>query len=329
MTIPIIEDHGPNEVLRRLSNPYWFQALGCVLGFDWHSSGITTTVCGALKEGVKGLEVDLGLFVAGGKGGASRKTPTEVQAFSEKLGRDLTHLAYASRMSAKVDNTAVQDGYQLYHHNLFFTSDGQWAVVQQGMNENNRMARRYHWLGEKVHSFVCEPHAAICAEGKEQTLNLVAHESGSARRTITWLAAEEEPETVLADLKRVQHVSLPHRHHILTEDLDLRHLENVLHAAHDARPHDFEALLALKGLGPKSLRALTLVSEVVYGAPASLRDPATYSFAHGGKDGHPFPVDRVTYDQTIHFLNIALHRAKLGYSEKLDAFKRLASLAKT
>jgi hypothetical protein len=212
ITLAIITDYGPEEMLRRMSHPYWFQAFGCILGFDWHSSGVTTTLCGALKEGVKGIEKDIDLFVAGGKGRTSRRTPAEIEGWGEAISLDPAPLVYASRMSAKVDSAAVQDDYQLYHHNFLFTSRGAWAVVQQGMNEANRYARRYHWLSESVHDFVNEPHAAVLSVAKGQALNLVASESDRARSTIAEIATEEKPEKILADLKKLKTLTLPARH---------------------------------------------------------------------------------------------------------------------
>ncbi|MBI4286917.1 MAG: DUF763 domain-containing protein [Chloroflexi bacterium] len=328
MTIAIVEDYGPEEVLRRMADPVWFQAFGCLLGFDWHSSGLTTTVSGALKEGLKDIESELGLYVAGGKGAASRKTPGEIQQVSESLGRDLSFLAYASRMAAKVDSAALQDGYQLYHHSFLFTARGQWAVVQQGMNTETRYARRYHWLGEKLKDFVCEPHSAIAAQRREpEVLNLVAAEGDANRQAIAFIAREEHPEKVVRDVEKLKHLSFPERHHIVTaEDISLQHLNKVLLSTYEQRPESFEALLALKGVGARTLRALSLAAELVYGAPASLRDPAAYSFAHGGKDGHPYPVNRRTYDETIAFLETALRRAGLGQQDKVEALRRLRQL---
>lgn len=228
ITIVIVSDFGPDEMLHRLSHPYWFQAFGCVLGFDWHSSGVTTTLCGALKEGVKGLEKDLGFFVAGGKGGTSRKTPAELESWGETIGFNPTPLVYASRMSAKVDNNAVQDSYQLYHHNFFFTSRGNWAVVQQGMNETNHYARRYHWLGEKVTDFVNEPHSAILSETRGTTLNLVAGESSPARTTITEIATETKPENLLVDLKKLTTLTLPAHHPLTVTDIHPESLRKIV-----------------------------------------------------------------------------------------------------
>ncbi len=322
ITIIIIREFGAEEMLRRLADPFWFQAFGCVLGYDWHSSGVTTTVCGALKEGLKGLE-ELGFFVAGGKGRTSRKTPKEIENYGHLLKVSPSSLIYASRMSAKVDNSALQDGYQLYHHCFFFTKEGAWTVVQQGMNETNHYARRYHWLGEKVTDFVCEPHNAICSQGFGQTLNLVALESGGARKVITQIATEEKPEKITAELKKLKTLNLPPRHRLNLQDISPEHLTKILLVTYEQKPPDFESLLRLEGVGPKTLRALSLISELVYGVPVSYRDPARYSFAHGGKDGYPYPVDRKTYDQSIEFLHQAVSKAKIGDTEKLQALKRL------
>ncbi|MBM4454253.1 MAG: DUF763 domain-containing protein [Chloroflexi bacterium] len=323
ITIAITAEFGPVEMLHRLSDPYWFQAFGCVLGYDWHSSGVTTTVCGALKEGVKGLENELGLFVAGGKGKTSRKTPSEIESFGDKLNADPSKLVYASRMSAKVDSSAVQDGYQLYHHVFVCTKDGAWSVVQQGMNEDNRYARRYHWLGEKVTDFVCEPHSAICTEAAAKTLNLVAVESTPARDTIIQVANQQKPEKLLNELKKLKSLTLPARHSLLLEDIHPDRLSKTLLITYERQPQNFETLLGLEGVGAKTLRALSLISELVYEVPVSLRDPARYSFAHGGKDGIPYPVDRNSYDKSIEILHQALERARIGDTEKLAAFKRL------
>jgi hypothetical protein len=323
ITIVTVTEFGVEEMLRRLSDPYWFQAFGCVLGYDWHSSGVTTTVCGAIKEGMKGLENELGLFVAGGKGRISRKTPTEIENTGHLLKGNPSSLVYASRMSAKVDNSALQDGYQLYHHSFFFTKEGSWAVVQQGMNEANRYARRYHWLGERVSDFVCEPEAAICSQAKGEALNLVALESTEAREVITQVAAEQKPNKIVGQLKRLKTLSLPKREYVNLEDIHPDRLGKIFLAAYEHKPKDFESLLALEGIGPKTLRALSLISELVYDTPVSLRDPARYSFAHGGKDGYPYPVDKKTYDGSVQFLSQALDKAKIGNNEKLEAFRRL------
>lgn len=325
ISIAIVTEYGPQEMLRRLSDPFWFQALGCVLGFDWHSSGVTTTVCGALKEGTKDLQTDLGLFIAGGKGRTSRKTPSEIELVGPNLKTDAASLVYASRMAAKVDNTALQDGYQLYHHVFFFTRDGSWAVVQQGMNDINSYARRYHWLGEAVTNFVCEPHAAICSQGKGDVLNFVATESEPARDTITQIVNEDKPDKLIEQLKKLQTLDLPQRHHLELQDIHPDRLAKIFVHTYEQQPENFERLLGLEGVGPKTLRALSLISELVYDVPVSLRDPARYSFAHGGKDGHPYPVDRKTYDNSIEMLHQALEKARLGDTDKIAALKRLRS----
>jgi uncharacterized protein len=323
ITIVIVSEYGPQEMLRRMSHPYWFQAFGCILGFDWHSSGVTTTLCGALKEGIKGLEKDLGLYVAGGKGRTSRQTPSEIKNWGELISLNPEPLVYASRMSAKVDTSAVQDGYQLYHHVFLFTADGSWAVVQQGMNETTRYARRYHWLGEAVSDFVNEPHSAILSETSGETLNLVASESDPARTTITEIATTEKPEKLLSEMKHLQTLELPRRHQIYVQDLHPDSLSKILISTYERQPHDFEQLLGLSGVGPKTIRALSLISELVHGVVPSYRDPARYSFAHGGKDGIPYPVDKTTYDQSIELLRKAIGRAKLDITEKKAAMGRL------
>jgi len=323
ITVVIVDEFGAEEMLRRLSDPFWFQALGCVLGYDWHSSGVTTTVCGALKEGMRGLGKELGLFVAGGKGRTSRKTPAEIENSGHLLKVNPSPLVYASRMAAKVDNSALQDGYQLYHHTFFFSNEGSWTVIQQGMNEINRYARRYHWLGEKVTDFVCEPEAAICAQGRGKVLNLVASESTKARNVIAQVATEEQPYKIVAQLDKLKTLNLPRRPYITLEDIHPDRLGKIFTIAYERQPQSFESLLGIEGVGPKTLRALSLISELVYNTPVSLRDPASYSFAHGGKDGHPYPVDRRTYDSSIQFLAQALDKAKIGDKEKLEAFRRL------
>ena len=321
----MVLDRGPRYVLERLSDPFWFQAFGCVLGFDWHSSGVTTTVCGALKSGLAGREADTGLYVAGGKGAASRRTPMELLAIGDRTGLDGDALAYDSRMSAKVDSAAVQDGFQLYQHSFFVTAAGEWAVVQQGMRDDDGSARRYHWLGSRVDDFVCEPHAGIAADAPAQTvLNLVAAESAGARDASAALA-REKPTVVATEINRILRLHMPRDHAVdLARDVSPKNLSRVLVTTYEAAPRDFEALLALPGVGAKAVRALALISELAYGTPASARDPARFSFAHGGKDGHPFPVDRETYDRSIDWLRSALDRARVGRSDRVDALRRLA-----
>lgn len=322
----LASEFGREEVLRRLSDPYWFQAFGCVLGFDWHSSRLTTTVCGALKEGLRGLEKDLGIYVAGGKGATSRKTPAEITAACATLGRDPDTLIYASRISAKVVNAAVQDGYQLYHHCFVFTAQGQWCIVQQGMNAAASMARRYHWLSDRVSDYVNEPHAAICCDAPGQTLNLVATESAAVRVATAALAAQK-PDVTLGAFGHLPVLDLPARHAVTHADINPRYLRKILLRAYETAPADFEALLNIEGVGPKTLRALALTAELIYGNEASRTDPARYSFAHGGKDGTPYPVDRATYDKTIEVMHHALNRAAIGRSEKVAAFRRLAAFS--
>ncbi len=326
LIIVVVHEFGTRELLLRLSDPHWFQAFGSVLGFDWHSSGLTTTACGAIKEGMRGLEKELGFFVAGGKGKAALRTPDNIVSFGEVLSADPQTLVYASRMSAKVDNAGLQDGYSLYHHTFFFTTDGNWAVVQQGMNETNRYARRYHWLGEAVASFTCEPHAAICAGHKEKdVLNMVAQESEDARKAST-LIGQENPQTLVKELKKIQTLRLPPRHEILAQDLHPDRLYKIFLKTYEAQPENFENLIGLRGVGPKGIRALALLSELIYGAKLSFRDPARFSFAHGGKDGHPYPVDRKSYDRSIEILKQAVERAKIGDRQKMEAIKRLEGI---
>ncbi|MBC7189485.1 DUF763 domain-containing protein [Candidatus Aerophobetes bacterium] len=318
----IISDRGVDELLRKISDPLWFQAFGCVLGFDWHSSGLTTTVCGAMKEGVKGIEKELGLFIAGGKGKVSLRTPSEIITLSEIARVDPERLVYASKMSAKVDSAALQDGFTLYHHCFIFTSSGRWAVIQQGMNEETGYARRYHWIGEKVKDFVCEPHHAICSDWKGEGLNMVAKESQKARELCTILS-KEKPSVIIKELQRITRLKMPKHHTLFLERVRPDRFEKALKEAYNQSPQNFEKLLGIRGVGAKTIRALALISDLVYGAKPSFKDPATYSFAHGGKDGHPYPVDKKTYQESILSLHQALMEAKIGRSEKIKALKRL------
>jgi hypothetical protein len=339
IVIYLSAEYGSREVLRRLSDPFWFQAFGCVLGFDWHSSGVTTTVCGAVKEGLKDIGAELGVFAAGGKGGASRKTPAQIAVVCDRLGRDPSALVYASRTAAKVDSAAVQDGYQLYHHVFFFTRAGDWCVVQQGMSELTSTARRYHWLSDHVRSFVDEPHEAICCDERVAALNLVARENEAVRAGSAALA-REHPDATLNALAAIVNerrpapaaatraLAMPRRHEVLPDiDVAGRYLEKILLKTYERAPENFEQLLGIEGVGPKTLRALSLASELVHGTAATIRDPARFSFAHGGKDGTPFPVDRLTYDRTIEILDKAINRSAIDRSEKVKAFRRLATFA--
>jgi hypothetical protein len=326
ITEAMVIELGADQFLARISDPFWFQCLGCVLGFDWHSSGLTTTTCGALKEGIQGREGELGLFIAGGKGAASRKTPEQVMRFSESAGTDGDRLVYASRMSAKVDSSAVQDGYQIYHHCFFFTAAGKWAVVQQGMNEESGWARRYHWLADEMESFVCEPHKAVCSDGRGATLNLVARESEDSRRA-TATISREPPDKLMRELKRItvtETLDMPGRHGIRSDDIHPDRLRTVLVKTYERQPENFETLLGLPGVGAKTVRALSLLGELMYGAKPSFRDPARFGFAHGGKDGIPYPVDRKVYDTTIRLMERAVSEAKVESGEKLGALRRMA-----
>ena len=322
ITRVLVAEFGPEEVLRRLSDPFWFQAFGCLLGFDWHSSGLTTTVCGALKEGLRGLEGETEIFIAGGKGRASRDTPQEIEKYCDRISLDPAHLIYASRMAAKVDSSALQDGYQLYHHTFFFTPQGKWCVIQQGMNPTTRYARRYHWLSEGIKDFVCEPHQAICCDARGVALNMVAQESQGARDAVAALS-KEDPDRVITEVRRIEGLHLPARHPIQFGDLNVKRLHQILLKTYERGAKDFEEVLGTPGVGPKTIRALALIAELIYGERPSFRDPARFSFAHGGKDGHPYPVDRQTYDRSIDFLKKGLWATKVDHSEKLKAMRRL------
>ena len=316
------EEFGPEEIIIRFSDPFWFQSFGCVLGFDWHSSGLTTTVCGAVKEALRGIEDEVGIYIAGGKGGTSRKAPSEIESKAWRAGLDGSRLIYASRMSAKVDSAALQDGYQIYQHTFLFSRCGLWAVVQQGMNVETQMARRYHWLSEGLDSFVCEPHAAVCCDERVEALNMVAEESSGAREVCAEIS-REKPESNVRELEKICSLTLPSRHAITFSDINPERLKTIFLKTYEEQPCDFERMLGIRGVGPKTIRALALISELLYGEAPSRRDPARFSFAHGGKDGYPYPVDRNTYDSSVDFLSKAIRQAKLGRSEKLDALRRI------
>lgn len=321
ISLVLVSEYGQEEFLKRLSDPFWFQSFGCLLGFDWHSSGLTTTVCGALKEGLRGLENDLGIFVCGGKGKTSRKTPEEIEKIAHRFSLNPHSLVYASKISAKVDNTALQDGYQLYHHTFFFNKEGQWAVVQQGMNEQTSFARRYHWLSDNISDFVCEPHSGIASEKRERkVLNMVAKESEKAREISTKVALEK-PEKNIKQIKKIQELSMPYEHEI--RNFRPENLKRIFLKTYEKKPKDFENLLGIYGVGPKTIRALSLISELIYGTKPSYKDPARFSFAHGGKDGYPYPVDKKQYEKSIEILKTAVQHSKIGYYEKLDALRRL------
>ncbi|MGO0122114.1 DUF763 domain-containing protein [Desulfothermobacter acidiphilus] len=323
-------EEGAEGVLRRLSDPFWFQSLGCVLGFDWHSSGLTTTVCGALKEALRGQEGELGLFICGGKGKTGFKTPDEIYRYAEHhyLQVQPERLARASRLAAKIDQGALQDGYDLYHHTFCFTASGQWAVVQQGMNTRRREARRYHWLSSACHNPAEEPHAAICSQQREEAvLNLVARESRDARECLPRVTREqpEQLEHWLTELQ-AKALTLPRRHQLWLSDLNPRRLRTVFLRTYEQVPSDFITLLEIPGVGTQGLRALSLIAELIYGTPLSYRDPARFSFAHGGKDGQPYPVNQTLMEHSIRVLSRAVERAKLGQNDKRKALRRLARL---
>jgi uncharacterized protein len=323
ITEAIITEYGKTEILRRLSDPFWFQSFGAVMGMDWHSSGITTSVIGALKRSINPHAKELGIYVCGGKGKYSRQTPDELVKIAEKTGLDANHLVRCSKLSAKVDNTAIQDGFQLYLHSFILSDVGEWTVVQQGMREDSATARRYHWHSSAFSSFVEEPHTGICGINQGEILNMVAREAIPAQKGILQIAAEN-PDRMMNE---VQQLLMPHHHDVRSKDVDLRKLGSMLWLAHDAELKNFEELLLLEGLGPRTLQSLALVSEVVHGTPSRFRDPARFSFAHGGKDGHPFPVPTKVYDETINTLRTAVDKAKIGQTDKQQAIKALTLIS--
>lgn len=327
IAIIIVDEFGAVELMRKISDPFWLQAFGALMGFDWHSSGVTTTVCGALKEGLKGREAELGIFIAGGKGKAGIRTPQEILDRSKFIKGAPDSLIYASRMAAKVDSAGVQDGYQIYHHTFFFTPNQEWAVVQQGMNPVTGYARRYHWLTiTPMDSFVDGPHTAISATRVEKlVLNTVAKGYNDNRSASTELACQH-PDKTITEFKKVQTLNLPARHRILLQDIKPDHLYRTLTKIYEEQPDEFETLMSLKGVGAKTIRALTLTSEIIYGKPTSFVDPARFAYAHGGKDGHPYPVERENYEHTIAVLEQAIYRAKIGDHEKLSVLKRLSKI---
>lgn len=321
MVEALVMDYGRDEVLRRLANPFWFQSLGCVMGMDWHSSGITTSVLGALKRGLAPVAAELGIHVCGGRGRHSRRTPDELQALGNKLSIDATGLVRTSRLVAKVDSAAVQDGFDLYLHSMIVTDDGKWVVVQQGMNPGKRQARRYHWLWDRAGSFVEQPHAAI--EGEPAPLpivNLTDRGAAAARRQTVALAVSD-PAQVVAQVEQV--LTMPDHHDVRADNLDLRRLGAALQVAARQGPAGFPELLLTPNIGQRTLFALALVAEVLHGAPSRFSDPARFAFAHGGKDGHPFPVPLTIYDETLRTLRHAVDAAKLGQADKLAALRKL------
>jgi len=319
----ILMDYGKDDLLRRLSDPFWFQSMGAVMGMDWHSSGITTSVMGALKRSVNPHSKELGIYICGGKGKHSRQTPDELIKISERTGLDGNYLVKCSKLSAKVDNTAIQDGFQLYTHNFILSDTGKWAVIQQGMSNESSTARRYHWLSDSLTSFVDDPHTSIYGQNTGYILNMADKLADGSRKGVMQIAAEN-PERMMSEINKLV---LPSHHDVRAKDVDLKRLGAILWLAHEKQPSDFEHLLLLQGLGPRTLQSLALVSEVIHGTPSRFKDPARFSFAHGGKDGHPFPVPIKVYDETIATLQTAVYKAKLGQSEKNEAIKRLSKIA--
>lgn len=315
----ILADYGKEEVVRRLSDPFWFQSFGAVLGMDWHSSGITTSVMGSLKRAINPNSQSLGLYICGGKGKYSRDTPQELLQIADKTGLNGTELVKASKLSAKVDNTAIQDGYQLYQHNFVVTDSGNWCVIQQGLNDADGTARRYHWLSENLTSFIEEPHTGINGISKGTILNLTATEASDNRKGILDISHTDSAK-IMQDFARL---ILPAHHDVRATDVDLKRLGALLYVTREQQPQNFEDLLMLEGVGPRTMQSLALVSEVIHGAPSRFKDPARFSFAHGGKDGHPFPVPIKIYDESIQILQKGIEKSKLGNSDKLKSINKL------
>lgn len=366
----LVMRYGKKEVLVRLSDPLWFQSLGAVLGMDWHSSGITTSVMYALKRGLNRRAKDLGIVVCGGRGKYSRRTPDELKILADMTGMDGNKLINCSKLAAKVDGTAVQDGFQLYQHNFILSDEGDWTVVQQGMNVQEKKARRYHWSSEKLRSFVEEPHTGVTGENQGLILNLTDLNAKTTRSKILSLS-NERPDRVLREVEKMgkgdflqldlfdeelsindsskspvpltpknnewqgaqilirtdRNLVMPSHHEVRAEDVDLKRLGAVLATAYESDNKNFESLLLTPGLGPRTLQSLTLVSEVIYGTPARFTDPARFSFAHGGKDGHPFPVTTKIYDESIRILGESIESSRMGYSDKSECLLRLEKTA--
>ncbi|MEM4702958.1 MAG: DUF763 domain-containing protein [Candidatus Pacearchaeota archaeon] len=332
----IVNEYGTKVLLERLSEPYWFQSFACVLGFDWHSSGTTTVTLGALKEVFKTSELSQELAICGGKGKQSRKTPQEIKTFGERLNlsdRKIKELVRASKLVAKVDNAALQDGFQLYHHSFIFTSKGDWATIQQGMNQE--LARRYHWISHPGLNFVCEPHAAVASDIIVKPLNMVAREAEEARK-ISLDLIKENPSFLRKELKNLNKkrhektltdfayvsFSMPGEHFPKIKNFNLNF--KAVEKAYQRQPENYEELLLIDGIGPSTVRALALVSNLIYGSELSWRDPCKYAFAHGGKDGWPYPIDKGRYDKTVSILQVAIRNAKLGRKEQYAALERLS-----
>jgi uncharacterized protein len=315
----IVHHYGAAEFFSRLSDPCWFQALGCVMGMDWHSSGITTSVLSALKHGLNPRAHELGIHICGGRGKQSRKTPNELLEIADERNLDGNALVRTSRLTARIDNNAIGDGFQIYLHSFVVSASGEWAVVQQGMNQQTGLARRYHWHSASVRDFACEPHTGIVGEHKGTILNLVDRRAKPAHDALLEIAAEHPDKTI----REVRRLSLPRHHDVRIENVDLKRLGAVLAVSYERHLHDFASLLLLENLGPRTLQSLALIAEVVHGTPTRFSDPARFSFALGGKDRHPFPVPLKTYDESLSVLRSSLDRAKLGDTEKIDGLKRL------
>ena len=367
ITESLVENFGPDEVLVRLSDPLWFQSFGAVMGMDWHSSGITTSVMYALKRGLNPRAKELGIYVCGGRGKYSRLTPDELLEIASREGLNGDELVRNSKLVAKVDNNAVQDGFQLYQHNFVLTRNGNWTVVQQGMNGAEKKARRYQWCSTNLRSFVEEPHSGVVGDNRGKILNLTDTEAKGARNSILEMS-REEPERMLREIVQIgkpasqmilmqdgksvggvagvstalpeqqelfpelqetneRSIVMPTHHEVLAQDVDLKRLGGVLATAYESQPKDFESLMLTPGLGPRTLQSLALVSEVIYGTPSRFTDPARFSFAHGGKDGHPFPVPLKIYDESIRVLRDSIEKSKLGYKDKSDCIRRLHNVA--
>jgi hypothetical protein len=320
----VVLHYGRSALLSRLSDPFWFQALGAVMGMDWHSSGITTSVLGALKRGLNPRAHELGLHFCGGRGRHSRNTPAELRSLAERYGFNADELVRTSRLTARVDNNAVADGFQIYLHGFILSADGEWAVVQQGMNPASRLARRYHWHSATVRDFTCEPHTAIVGEPAGVVMNLVDRRAQPAREAMLTVA-QTDPSRTLAEARKLV---MPGHHEVRSRDVDLKRLGAVLAVAHERDLHEFAELLLVENLGPRTLQSLALVAEVVHGAATQFSDPARFSFAHGGKDGHPFPVPLAVYDESIAVLRRGLDAARLGDRDKLDGMARLERYVK-
>ena len=319
----VIHHYGTSELLTRLSDPFWFQALGTVMGMDWHSSGITTSVMGALKRGLNPRAHELGIYICGGRGRHSRNTPAELRAIAEKRGLDGDALVRTSRLAARVDNNAIVDGFQIYLHSFVLSATGEWAIVQQGMNERSRLARRYHWHAPAVRDFICEPHTGIVGETTGVIQNLVDRRAKPAQDALVEIA-RTDPAKTLAEVRKL---IAPTHHDVRAENVDLKRLGAVLAVAYEKNLRDFASVLLLENLGPRTLQSMALVADVVLGAPARFSDPARFSFAHGGKDRHPFPVPLKTYDETLGILRRSLDAAKVGDTDKIEGMKRLHTFA--